>query len=380
MIGIRAAIVAACAALAACEPPTPGGGPQGPTPAPVARPLVRDVQEWDEYTGRFEAVRSVEIRARVSGYLDSIHFDDGAIVEADDLLFVIDPRPFEAALAQARAEIGRARAQLNLAELQLQRVENLRNSPAFSAEQLDERTEQRNEAAAALASAEASARQAELNLEFTEVRAPIHGRISNHFVNVGNLVTGGAESATLLTRIVSLHPIHFVFDASEADYLKYVRLAGRGERPSSRDASNPVEVKLADEDGFDHKGQMNFVDNRIDPSTGTIVGRAILDNPDFVLLPGMFGRLRLLAGPVKPTLLIPDAAVGTDQSEKFVWRLDDANVASRAYVELGPIIDGLRVVRSGLSPDSRLVVGALHRVRPGAEIAPEERSLDAAEG
>ena len=271
------------------------GKPEGPAAPPppevdVARPIVREITEWDEYTGRLAAIDTVEVRPRVSGYLESVHFKEGQIVKKGDLLFVIDPRPFRAVLAAAEADVQGAQTRLELARNDAQRSEPLARTGAVSAEEFDRRSKAAVEAQATLDAAKARLDQAKLDVEFTEVRAPIDGRTSNYVVTVGNLVSGGSSGgggqSTLLTTIVSLNPIHCYIDASEQDYLKYTRLAASGSRPSSRDVANPVRVSLADETDFSHEGTMDFVDNRIDPFTGTIRGRAVLNNPDGLLVPG----------------------------------------------------------------------------------------------
>lgn len=363
--------------LAGCEPSSGETGPaaQGPAPVTVSTPIVKSIVEWDEYTGRFEAVETVEIRARVSGYLDSIHFEDGQIVDKGDLLFVIDPRPFEAALDGAQAELEQAKARQELAALELKRGQRLVGTGAISREVFDERRQSKRETDAAVAAAEAALRSAELDLSFTQILAPVAGRVSDDFVSVGNLVNGGSANSTVLTTIVTLDPIHFVFDASEAQHLKYVRLGQSGQRPSSREAANPVYVKLVDETEFGHEGKMNFVDNRLDPNTGTIRGRAIFDNPDLLLAPGMFGRLRLMGSGEYEAVMLPDTAVLTDQSRRFVWLVNDENMVEYRPVQLGPVVDGLRVIRDGLGGNDRVIIGGIQRVRPGAIVAPEVEQL-----
>ena len=267
--------------------------PQGVS-VTIAPPTMRKITEWDEYTGRFQAIDAVEIRARVSGYLDEVAFTDGDVVEKGALLFRIDPRPFQAELDAALAGLASADAEYQNAKAEQQRGEKLLQRQALSREEADRRTRVLKQAEAGLASAKAHADRARLDLEFTEVRAPITGRISDNFVSDGNLIVGGAQGGTLLTTIVSLDPIYFEFTASEADYLKYVRLAQNKERESSRNAAHPVFVKLIDEADFVHKGRMSFVDNQLDHSTGTMRGRATFENADGVFIPGMFGELRLL--------------------------------------------------------------------------------------
>jgi RND family efflux transporter MFP subunit len=289
-------LIALTLGLSACDKPAPEVIP--PPSVTVAEPLTKSITEWDEYTGRFEAMQSIDLRARVSGYLTKIAFKDGQIVKAGDLLFVIDPRPYELALEEAKATLARAQTQQDLANSDLDRVAKLLPSRAVAQQDYDTRFQKKKDADAAVLGAEASVRSAELDLSFTRIVSPIDGRISSKNIDVGNLVTGGnGGTATLLTTVVSLNPIRFAFDASEAAYLRYSRLAQTGERASSRDVANPVYVKLSDETEWTRRGNMDFVDNQINAKTGTIRGRAIFPNNDLFLSPGVFGRLRLLAQP-----------------------------------------------------------------------------------
>jgi RND family efflux transporter MFP subunit len=368
------ALLALALLLAACDStPVANQASQAPPPLPVtvAVPMQKKITEWDEYTGRFTAVETVEVRARVSGFIDSIHFQEGQLVNKGDRLFVIDPRPFKIAVEQAKAEVERANAKLQIASLDVQRAAPLVRSQSVTEREFDTRRATERDAAAQVASLEAALKQAELNLEWTEVRAPISGRISDKRVDVGNLITGGQTGSTLLTVIVSIDPIHFVFDGSEADFLRYSRLSASGARPSSRDVQNPVAVRLADETDFTHKGRMNFVDNVLNTKTGTIRGRAVLDNKDGLLTPGFFGRLRLFGGQSE-ALLVPDSAIASDQSRKIVFTVAADGTVGIKLVELGPIVDGLRVVRSGLSATDRIVIGGLQRARPGQKVKAEE--------
>ena len=345
--------------------------PAGPA-VTVAAPAVREIVEWDEYTGRFEAIDNVEIRARVSGYLVEVAFTPGDIVKQGDLLFRIDPRPFEAELAAAKAALAGADAALQNARAEYARGARLVEREAISEEAVDRRREALRLAEASWAAAKANVERAELNLEFTEVRAPITGRISDDFVSEGNLIVGGAQGGTLLSSLVSMDPIYFEFTASEADYLKYLRLDRNGSRASGRDAQHPVRVQLMDEDDFAHEGRLSFVDNQLDRSTGTMRGRATLDNADGIFAPGMFGRLQLLGSGEYQAILIPDSAVQTDQSEKFVWVAASDDTAVRQTIELGPIVDGLRVVRAGLAPETQVIVSGTQFVQANAPITPQE--------
>jgi RND family efflux transporter MFP subunit len=368
-IGILAVAVGSIGCRGSREPPAP------PLPkVTVSRALEREIVEWDEYTGRLQATDSLEVRARVSGYLESIHFGDGAIVKEGDLLFVIDPRPYEAELARAQADLQSAKARVVVAGTELTRTKSLLPSHAASQEQAESRSSIAQQAAAALAAAQAAVTAAALNVEFTHVKAPMAGRAGRHLVTEGNLVQGGS-SPTLLTTIVALDPIHCYFEADERAYLKYSRLAKNGQRPSSRDVNNTVEIGLADEQGFPHKGWMDFVDNQFDAGTGTMVGRALVPNPDLILSPGLFARVRLLGSGRYRAMLLPDDAIGTDQSQTFVWVVDAQGIAQYRRVTLGPLNDGLRIIREGLSPEDRVVVAGTQRVRQGMPVAAEERPI-----
>jgi membrane fusion protein, multidrug efflux system len=344
--------------------------PPPPPSVTVAQPLQKQISEWDEFTGRFAAVETVEIRARVSGYVDSVHFKDGQLVKQGDLLFVIDPRPHQIAVEQAKAEVERAKARLEIAAADVDRAAPLARSQTLTQREFETRLATQREATGAVASLEAALKQAQLNLEWTEVRAPISGRISDRRVDPGNLVTGGPTGATPLTVIVSIAPIHFVFDGSEADFLRYQRLAAAGGRRSSREVPNPVSVRLADETDYRHVGHMDFVDNALSSKTGTIRGRAIFENKDGFLTPGYFGRLRLYGGESN-AFLVPDSAIASDQASKIVFTVSDDGTVGIKRVELGPMIDGLRMIRSGLTAADRIVIEGLQRARSGQKVTPE---------
>ena len=367
----------AALSLAGCDRKPAAGAAPPPPSVTVAHPVQKVITEWDEFTGRFAAVESVEVRARVSGFIDSVHFKEGQIVKQGDLLFIIDPRPYRNAVDQAKADVERAKARLEIASLDVQRAAPLVRSQSVTEREFDTRRSTERDAAAQVASAEAARKQAELNLEWTEVRAPISGRISDKRVDPGNLITGGSTGATLLTVIVSIDPIHFVFDGAEADFLRYLRLAAAGTRASSRDVQNPVLVRLADETDYKHQGRMNFVDNALNPRTGTIRGRAVFDNKDGFLTPGFFGRLRLFGGEHE-ALLLPDSAILSDQSRRIVFTVAEDGTVGTNLVELGPIVDGLRVIRSGIVSTDRIVIEGLQRARPGQKVTPEERKIEAA--
>lgn len=352
-----------CAAADAPAAPPP------PT-VTVAQPVVKRITEWDEYTGRFVAKQRVDVRARVSGYLDSVHFTEGQLVEAGQLLFVIDQRPFQAAVERARADVARAQTQFKLARIEFERGERLEASHAMSRETLEERRAGRDSGQAQVDAARALLRAAELDLSFTEIRAPMAGRVSDIRVDVGNLISGGAADSTLLTTIVSLDPIEFEIEASESEFMRYTRLDSAGTRRSSRDVQNPVEARLIDEEGWPHKGRMTFVDNELDPVTGTMLGRATFPNPDHVLLPGMFARARLYGEGEHDAVLIPDVAVVADQATKLVMVVGKDDVVEARPVILGGLIDGLRIVREGLSAEDRIIVNGVQRARPGQPVTP----------
>ncbi|HWP93409.1 MAG TPA: efflux RND transporter periplasmic adaptor subunit [Thermodesulfobacteriota bacterium] len=351
-------------------------GPVAPPPpkVTVSQPVVREIIEWDEYTGRLEAVESVEVRARVSGYLESIHFQDGQIVKKGDLLFVIDPRPYQAELDQAEAELELAKARLKLAQDNVVRAKKLLSARAISEEEADTRISDERVARATVEQAEAAVQAAKLNVEFTQVRAPITGRISRKLVTEGNLINGGT-GGTLLTTIVSLDPIYCYAEADEQSFLKYTRLAQQGKRPSSRQVRNPAYLALADEEGFPHKGYIDFVDNQLDPNTGTIRGRAVFPNPDLTLTPGLFARIRIPGSSKYEAIMIPDEAIGSDQSQRFVMIVNDENTAEYRKVVLGPKVNGLRIIREGLKPEDWVIVKGLQRVRPGVKVDPQREKI-----
>jgi RND family efflux transporter MFP subunit len=341
------------------------GAPQGPPPVTVARPLVRQIVDWDDYVGRFEASQRVEVRPRVSGYLQSVNFTDGQFVGRGQTLFTIDPRPFEAALAQARAEEARARATLANASTELARSIRLVEAQAASREEQEARQAALRQAEAGLAAAQAAVRARALDVEFTRVTAPIGGRVSDARLDRGNFVAAGES---LLTTVVQLNPIHFEFEGSEAVYLKYQRQNRAGTRPSSRVAPNPVEIRLQDEPEYRWRGRMDFVDNALDRGSGTIRGRAVVANGDGFLTPGMFGHMRLLGSGAYDALLVPDSAVTTDQSRKLAFVVAQDGTVQPRVVQLGPIVDGLRIVRGGLTAQDRIIINGLQRARPGVKV------------
>ncbi len=358
-------------ALAGCgEAPKPAAAPPPPT-VTVAAPEKRAVVDYDEYVGRFVAVNSVEIRARVSGYLDKVHFEDGQTVKEGDLLFTIDRRPFQNALDQARANLAQSRANLAYTQGDLQRAQTLVKEKTISEQVFEQRVQAKRIAESSVLANEAAVRQAELDLSFTELRAPVTGRIGDRRVSPGNLVTGGTGgSTTLLATIVSLDPIRFEFTFDEAAYLRYKRNSDL----AAPESSTPVLLKIIDESDFRHKGSLNFVDNVIDRSTGTIRGRAQFENPKAIFTPGMFGRVRVPTSPPYESLLVPDVAIGTEQIRKFVLVVDKDNIAIQRYVTIGQVLNGMRVIKEGLAPDDRVIVEGVARVRPGAKVNPQEKS------
>lgn len=371
----RLVVAAAALALAGCDKPKPaaaGPGAGAPPAVTVSAPIQRRLTEWDEYTGRFASAERVEIRPRVNGYLDAVHFEDGQLVKQGDLLFTIDPRPYQAAAAAAEAALGQTRARVVFARSQVDRATELRRTDAIASSTSDQRLQELQVAAAEALGAEATASRARLDVEFTQVRSPITGRISRAIVRPGNLVAG---EATLLTTVVSIDPIHFYFDTDQNAYLRYQRLAREGLRPSSREEANPVQVALSDEQGWPHEGRMDFVDNEIDTGTGTIRARAVFPNAGGGFTPGLFGRLRLVGSAEYEATLLPQEAIGTEQGRRFVYVVDADDTARQKEVRLGPVVEGLRIVRSGIEPGDRVVVSGLQRVRPNVKVKPEERPV-----
>ena len=363
--------LAAAVMLSAC-----GEGQKPPAPPPpvvtVANPVTRTVTDFDEYVGRFTAVNSVEIRARVSGYLEKVHFTDGQMIKEGDLLFSVDPRPFQNTLAQARANLAQTRAQLAYAEGDLQRGQQLVRDKTITEQTFEQRLQAKRSAEAAVAANDALVRQAELDLQFTELRAPVAGRIGDRRVSPGNLVTGGSSgSTTLLATIVSYDPIWFEFTFDESSFLRYERNAKRGTDSASRSTGVTVGLRLIDERDFAHRGRMDFVDNVIDRATGTIRGRAVFRNLDGLFTPGMFGRVQVPASAPYEALLVSDSAIGTEQVRKFVYIVGADDMVSQKYVTLGQLSDDLRVIKDGLLATDRVVVNGLMRVRPGIKVNPQ---------
>jgi RND family efflux transporter MFP subunit len=324
----------------------------------VASPLARQVSDWDDYAGRFEAVDTVELRPRVGGAIQSVHFTDGERVKKDQLLFVIDPRPYAAQLARAQAELARARAALANADAELKRAQALVGSKLISAAQAELRAAEQLQAAADLDAAEAAAEGARLNLSFTRVLAPLSGRASFRRLAPGNIVTA---DTTLLTTIVTESPMRFVFDAPEAALLKY-------RREASGALDRPVEIRLQDEEGYRWKGRIGFLDNALDRGSGTIRGYAVVDNPQGFLAPGMFGQMRLFAAQPVDALLLPDEAIVTDQTRQIVYTVDEQGTVGQKVVAPGRLVDGLRVIRSGVAPTDRIIISGVQRARAGRQV------------
>jgi len=361
------AVALLCAA--GCKPKS-RVAPQQPPTVSVIQPVARDVVEWDEYIGRLESPETVEIRARVSGYLDKVHFKEGKEVKKGDLLFTIDQRPYQADFDHADAEYERAVSQSELANNDFERAKRLIATKAISEEDYDTKSKTYAAAQATVKSTKAALDLAKLNLEFTQIRAPIDGRASRAAVTEGNLVSGGisGSGATLLTTVVSLDPLYLYGDADERSILKYLRLRREGTRVSARDEQISAEMELGDETGFPHKGFMDFVDNRIDPTTGTMRARGVFANADHSLSPGFFGRIRIPGSGKYAALLIPDRALGSDQAQKFAYVVNAEKKVEFRPVKIGPMIDGLRVVKEGLKPGEQVIVEGLIRVRPGVVV------------
>jgi len=372
--GFAAALLVALATvLAGCgESPRQQAAP-APPKVTVAKPAQRTIVDQDEYVGRFVAVDVVEVRARVSGYLDKVHFTDGQIVKQGDLLFTIDKRPFQNTLDQARANLEVAKSNVAFTQSDLARGQQLLRDRTISEQIYEQRAQQFRNAQAAVNANQALVRQAELDLEFTELRAPVTGRIGDRRVTPGNLVTGGTGGATsMLATIVSIDPIRLEFTFDEASLLRYQRLSSGGKSDATGLGNTAVRLKLLDETDFSHYGRMDFVDNVIDRATGTIRGRAQFGNADGLFTPGMFARVQVPGSAPYQALMLPDAAIATEQARKLVYVVDQDNIARQRYVTLGPLVDDLRVIRDGVSANDRVVVNGLMRVRQGQKVTPEE--------
>jgi len=367
--GILLIFISACRQQPQQQPP--------PTPTvTVSPPMQKSIALTNEYIGRFRAIERVEVRARVSGYLEEINFNDGQIVEKGDILFVIDQRPFEVALKQAKADLENAETRLELAEKEFNRVKGLENTGAISQEQFDQRSQELLSARAAHASAEADVDAASLDLEFTEIKAPVTGRISENFVSIGNFISGGNSSATLLTRIVSLDPIYFTFEATEGQLLSFLRDQQADSGSARISDPRPIYVKLLDEKNFEHRGELNFIDNAIDRSTGTLMGRATFENNNRLLQPGMFGRAKVSIGGEKKRLLIPDKIISSNQATKFVLVVNDSNTVKRKVVETGELYRNLRIIKEGLTPEDQIIIAGISKATEGQQVNIKEGKIE----
>jgi RND family efflux transporter MFP subunit len=379
-IGLAVVVVAGGAWLIAKRDGASTGQAAAAPSAPavtVSPPLRHEVVEWDEYTGQFAAVDYVEIRARVSGYLQEIHFEDGQLVKKGDLLFLIDPRPYEIALASAKAQVDTANAAIEYTNRELSRAAELRQKDFVAQSTYDQRLQQMRNAAASLETGKAAVRDAELNLEFCHITAPISGRISRHEVSLGNLISGSNGGATtLLTTIVSVDPVYFNFDMSEADFLGYQRAVAQGKLMSTRDDPVPVQAHLVDETTWTLKGRLDFVDNQVDRSAGTIRARGVFDNPKLLITPGQFGRIRVPGSEPYQALLVPDAALVTDQSRKLLMTVSDDGTIVPKVVRPGPTSQGLRIIRGGIAPTDQIVINGLLRARAGAKVTPQPGKIE----
>ena len=365
----------AIAVAALLVSPQAAGQPAAPE-VTVSQPLVQELIEWQEFTGQFVAIDYVEVRARVSGYLDSIHFEDGQLVDVGDLLFVIDPRPFEAAHAAATAAVAQAETRLELADAQLLRAQSLLANANLSEAAFDERRAEQRTAGAALDQARADLYRSELDLEFTQIRAPIAGRIGQRQLSIGNMVISGTTTTDApLATVISLDPIYFEFDMSENYFLRYQRATTAGMLEAHRDGGVQVFARLFDETDWPLEGRIDFVDNQVDQTSGTIRMRAVFPNPGLFITPGQFGVLRLPGSPSYEAMLLPDAAVLSDQDQRIVLTVDDENTVVPRVVRPGPRELGLRIIRAGLEPTDRVIINGVVRARPGAQVTPIEGEI-----
>lgn len=371
---IGLALLLGCAAVHLGQQPAAAQAPGGPPPAvTVAKPIVKDIVEYDDFTGRFEAADSVEIRARVSGYLEKVAFTDGAVVKKGDVLFLIDRRPYKAALDQAQASVVSAQAKLTFGQADLERATSLQRTGNIAEQLVDQRRQTATSARADLDNANAAVRNAQLNYDFTEIRAPLAGRIGRKLISEGNLVNA---NDTLLTTIVSLDPIYFYFDVDERSYLAYSRTLLM-EREAGHDTSSTALVGVTDERQPKRPAKLDFIDNRIDGASGTIRARAVVSNTDLFLLPGLFGQIRIAGSQPHRGVLVPDEAIGTDQDRRIVWTVADDGTVTQKVVRPGPKIDGYRLIRTGLTGDETIVISGLQRVRSGGKVTAQRQELPA---
>jgi len=357
--------------VASCHKQPPAAPMQFPPPSvTLAPPLQQEVQEWDEFTGRIDAIETVEIRPRVSGYLDKVHFKSGQMVKQGDLLFTIDPRPFQAVLDRAEAELQRAKTKLQLTKMEQERADKLTAAKAISTEEAETKNMAFREAGDALRAAEAAVKAVALDVEFCSVRSPISGRVSREMVTAGNYISGVAGFTSLLTTVVNVEQVYVYADVDESTFLRYQRQSSEGKSTHLTDKATPAEMQLEGEAGYPHKGRIESFDNRIQGTTGSILVRAVFENKDGALRPGSFVRMRLPAGPAYPGMLVPEEAIGTDQGRKYVLTVGKDSMTEYKAVELGPLVGGNRVIRSGLTKEDNVVVNGLAKVRPGMPVAP----------
>jgi RND family efflux transporter MFP subunit len=365
------------AVLTGCNQHAPQQQQAPPKPEVTVAPVQQqEVVEWDEFTGRTEPVESVEVRPRVSGYIQEVRFQSGQMVKKGDVLFVIDPRYHQAEYDKLAADAERAKVQFENAKREADRSAQLLANKAISTEESDARVARFNAAKAGLLSAEAARDYAKLDLDYTQVRAPINGRVSRALLTEGNYVSGLAGAATMLTTIVSVSPVYVYVDVDEDTLLKYNSLAVAKKLQLTDDGKVPVELQLGDEENFVHKGTIESFDNKLDPNTGSILLRAVFNNPDGRIVPGLFARIRVPLSEKHPAMLVSERAIGTDQAQKYVLSLTSSNTVAYSAVKLGPVINGMRVIRSGLEPGEKIVVNGLQRVRPGMPVVPKEEVAD----
>ena len=362
-------VALASTALAACQSSEqPHAAAMSGPEVNVAEVINLRITEWDEFTGRLEAPQTVALRPRVSGYIDEVVFKEGALVQEGDVLFLIDDKPLQAQVERLKADVAFAESELALAKRELQRAQRLKKQNAIAQEAVDNRLAHKQQAAATLQAKQAALAEMQLDLDYTQVKAPITGRVSRALITKGNYVT---EGQSLLTTVVSTEKIYAYFDADEQTYLKYSQLAKEGSRPSSRDSQSPVFMGLVADEGYPHAGYIDFVDNQVNQQTGTIRGRAVFENRDGGLTPGLFARIKVAGSASYEGILIDDKAVATDLSHKFVWVVSDDNKVERRAVVLGKSHNGLRIIKQGLAAHERIIVNGVQRVRPGAVVQPQ---------